>query len=105
MTFSVCSVFGRPIRLATRAAGQAFMRTHYRDFGRPRRIGSPLPSVPPDYHVYLKRLRRQLRFTQADLARRIGAANKAVIYQWESRKRRPSPVLWQRVIGLERRRA
>ena len=30
VTFSVRSVFGRPIRFATRAAGQAFMRTHDR---------------------------------------------------------------------------
>jgi transcriptional regulator with XRE-family HTH domain len=102
VTFSVRSVFGRAVRLATRAAGQASMRTHYREFGRPRRIVAPLPSVPPDYYVYLIRLRRQLRLTQADLARRIGAANKAVIYQWESRKRRPSPVFWQRIRALAR---
>jgi hypothetical protein len=38
------------------------------------------------------------------LARRIGAAGKAVVYQWESRKRTPSPVLWQRVLELERGR-
>jgi len=31
-----------------------------------------------------------------------GAAGKAVIYQWESRKRTPSPVLWQRIRELER---
>jgi DNA-binding transcriptional regulator YiaG len=34
------------------------------------------------------------------LAERVGAANKAVVYQWESRRRRPSPVLWQRVQTL-----
>ena len=45
----------------------------------------------------LKRLRRRLRLTQHDLARRIGAANKAVVYQWESRQRKPSPVFWKRV--------
>jgi DNA-binding transcriptional regulator YiaG len=104
VTFSVRSVFGRPIRLATRAAGQAFIRNHYRDFGRPRRIVAPLPTIPPDYRAHLKRLRRHLRLTQAELAHRIGAANKAVIYQWEAGKRRPSPVFWQRVAGLERRR-
>jgi hypothetical protein len=36
------------------------------------------------------------------LAQRIGGAGKAVIYQWESRKRTPSPVLWQSVLRLER---
>ena len=100
VTFSVRSVFGRPIRFATRAAGQAFMRTHYRHYGRPPRAVAPLPSVPHDYHLYLKRLRHRLRLTQDDLARRIGAANKAVVYQWESRKRRPSPVFWQRIEAL-----
>ena len=100
VTFSVRSVFGRLIRFATRAAGQAFMRTHYRHYGRPRRAVAPLPSVPHDYHLYLKRLRHRLRLTQDDLARRIGAANKAVVYQWESRKRRPSPVFWQRIEAL-----
>jgi hypothetical protein len=35
------------------------------------------------------------------LARRIGAAGKAVVYQWESRKRTPSPVLWQQVMRLQ----
>jgi transcriptional regulator with XRE-family HTH domain len=38
--------------------------------------------------------------TQETLARRIGTASKAVIYQWESRKRTPSHVLWQRIVGL-----
>jgi hypothetical protein len=38
-----------------------------------------------------------MRLRQRDLARRIGAANKAVVYQWESRQRRPSPVFWKRV--------
>jgi hypothetical protein len=30
----------------------------------------------------------------------VWAANKAVVYQWESRQRRSSPVLWQRVEAL-----
>ena len=29
-----------------------------------------------------------------------GAAGKAVIYQWESRKRQPSPVFWTRIDQL-----
>ena len=33
VTFSSRSAFGRPIRLATRAAGQAFMRKDYRRYG------------------------------------------------------------------------
>ena len=45
--------------------------------------------VPDDYAVKLRGLRLWLRLTQSDVARRIGAASKAVIYQWESGKRRP----------------
>jgi len=56
--------------------------------------------VPADYDIRLKNLRRRLGLTQAALAHRIGAANKAVVYQWESRQRPPSPVFWQRVKAL-----
>ncbi len=99
--FSVKSVFGRPRRLATRAAAERFMATHYRRFSGQRICPAPLPTVPNDYHQQLRALRRRLRLTQDDLARRIGAAGKAVIYQWESRKRTPSPVLWQQVMRLQ----
>jgi DNA-binding XRE family transcriptional regulator len=34
------------------------------------------------------------RLTQARLAEQIGAAGKAVVYQGESRKRKPSPAFW-----------
>ena len=30
----------------------------------------------------------------------VGAARKAVVYQWEARKRCPSPVFWQRIDAL-----
>ena len=33
----------------------------------------------------------------------VGAARKAVVYQWEARKRCPSPVFWQRITVLHRR--
>jgi DNA-binding transcriptional regulator YiaG len=39
-------------------------------------------------------------YQQEELATRIGAARKAVVYQWESRKRKPSPVFWERVQRL-----
>ena len=99
--FSVKSVFGRPQRLATRAAAEKFMATHYRRFGGQQACPAPLPTVPHGYDQQLRTLRHRLKLTQGGLARRIGAAGKAVIYQWESRKRTPSPVLWQRVLGLE----
>ena len=76
------------------------MRKDYRRYGGQSPAVAPLPSVPDDYEKRLKRLRRRLRLTQHDLARRIAAANKAVVYQWESRKRAPSPVFWKRVEAI-----
>jgi DNA-binding XRE family transcriptional regulator len=98
--FSVRSAFGRPIRRASRAAGEQFMAKQYRCFSGQDVCPLPLPSVPDDYHDRLRGLRRRMRLTQGALARRIGAAGKAVVYQWESRKRMPSPVLWARVEAL-----
>jgi ribosome-binding protein aMBF1 (putative translation factor) len=102
--FSVRSAFGRPIRHASRTAGDQFIARHYRCFSGQEVCPLPLPTVPDDYDDRLRRLRRQMRLTQAALARRIGAAGKAVVYQWESRKRTPSPVLWARVEALSRAR-
>ena len=98
--FSVRSAFGRPIRFASRAAGEQFLARHYRCFSGQQLCPLPLPTVPDDYDEHLRDLRRRMRLTQGALAQRIGAAGKAVVYQWESRKRTPSPVLWQRVLEL-----
>ena len=103
--FSARSVFGRPIRFASRAAGQRFLATHYRQFSGQQTYPLPLLIVPDDYDKQLRDLRQRLHVTQGELARRIGAAGKGVVYQWESRKRMPSPVLWQRVLELKRGRA
>ena len=56
--------------------------------------------IPPDYANQIRRVRQQLGLTQTQLAARVGAARKAVIYQWESRKRCPSPLFWQRIQDL-----
>lgn len=103
-TFSVRSAFGRPIRRASRAATEGFLSTYYRCYSGQAVCPLPLPAVPDDYDVHVRQVRRRLSLTQSGLAQRIGAANKAVIYQWESRKRRPSPVLWQRVMALAKDR-
>ena len=90
------------MRFASRAAGEQFVARHYRCFSGQEVCPNPLPTVPHDYDEQLRDLRRRKSLTQAALARRIGAAGKAVIYQGESRKRTPSPVLWQRIRELER---
>lgn len=98
--FGKRSVYGRPSRRATRAAGRAFLMDAYH---RRTRLPISVPSliaVPDDYDLQLKRLRHGLAMTQEGLARRIGAAGKAVVYQWESRKRAPSPVFWREIAAL-----
>lgn len=102
--FEARSVFGRPTRRSTRAACRAYLGT---SFGRrlKRSVAvAPLVEVPRDYDACLKRLRGRLRLTQSELASRIGAAGKAVVYQWESRKRAPSPVFWREIEALASRR-
>jgi hypothetical protein len=75
------------------------MQSDYRRYGGQSLAVAPLPAVPDDYDARLKRLRCRLRLTQHALGR-LGAANKAVVYQWESRQRTPSPVFWERVEAL-----
>ena len=50
--------------------------------------------------VRIRAVRRGLGLSQAQFAARVGAARKAVVYQWEARKRCPSPVFWQRIDTL-----
>jgi hypothetical protein len=56
--------------------------------------------IPPDYADQIWRVRHRLGLTQGQLAARMGAARKAVVYQWESRKRCPSPLFWRRILDL-----
>jgi DNA-binding transcriptional regulator YiaG len=58
--------------------------------------------VPHGCRRHLRKLRRRLKISQNDLAELIGAANKAVVYQWKSGRRTPSPVFWERVLTLTR---
>ena len=59
-------------------------------------------TVPANYAATLVGLRRRLGLSQRQLAATVGAATKAVVYQWESSKRRPSPVFWLRIERLQR---
>ena len=82
-----------------------FRRHYYGTQRRPPATPVPLTwaSVPEDYDVQLKALRRHLDISQAGFARLVGAAGKAVVYQWEARKRTPPPLFWQRVHELQSR--
>jgi len=100
-TFSTRMAFGKLVAFASREAVETFNRCYYRQttqWNRPPR--ATVCTIPDDYAHVLVTLRARLRLTQGALAERIGAANKAVVYQWESRRRRPSPVLWKRVQTL-----
>lgn len=89
------------MRWSTRAAVEVFRQRHYKRYAGQEQCQAPLVTVPPDYAARLKDLRRRLNLSQRALALQIGAAGKAVVYQWESSKRTPSPVLWQRIEDLE----
>jgi DNA-binding transcriptional regulator YiaG len=96
-------VFRNPIPRATLSAGRAFMERYYkRSYSRfaPRPPAPQRRQVPSDWAHRLFCLRRKRRLTQARLAELVGAAGKAVVYQWESGKRKPSPVFWTRIKEL-----
>lgn len=102
VTYSTRVAFGRPVPTASVAAGRKYLASAYglRRDRRPKVAPPKLNGVPDDFDVILAGIRHRLRLTQAELASALGAANRAVVYQWESRKRRPSPVFWQRVLSL-----
>ena len=86
--FSGRSVFGHPMRFASRAAGEHFIARQYRCFSGQEICPAPLPTVPNDYDQQLRALRGRLRLTQEGLARRVGAAGKAVVYRALARRSR-----------------
>jgi DNA-binding transcriptional regulator YiaG len=103
VTTEALTITRRPILRATRAAGRAFKAQYYRQTSRlTQKPAAPdlFCAAPDDFDRQLVALRAKLRISQTELAARIGAAGKAVIYQWESRKRRPTPILWRRVRQL-----
>ena len=102
VTYDTRTTFRRLRARATPAAARAFRRLYY---GRPvkpvdRRAPLTWASVPDDYDEQIRALRRARGLSQGQLATLVGAARKAVIYQWEARKRTPSPVFWQRIATL-----
>ena len=68
----------------------------------PRREPPSWASVPEDYDAEIRAFRRARGVSQAQLVTLVGAARRAVVYQWEARKRTPSPLFWQRLAALHR---
>ena len=104
-TFGPRPYFGKLTATATREAGARFMAMWYRrTYGRGRRRQVPVCRilVPANYAAMLVGMRRRLGLSQQQLAEKVGAAGKAVVYQWESGKRKPSPVFWLRIERLSR---
>ena len=102
VTYDTRTTFRRLRARATPAAARAFRRSYYGRIVRPDDRRAPLTwsMVPVDYDVRIRAVRQRLGLSQARFAARVGAARKAVVYQWETRKRCPSPVFWQRIDTL-----
>jgi ribosome-binding protein aMBF1 (putative translation factor) len=93
----------RQIRsLATIADAEQFKASYYRRRVLPpsRPLQFKWSDIPNDYDIRIRKLRYQLGLSQSEMAAKVGAARKAVVYQWESRKRCPSPVFWDRLQKL-----
>jgi DNA-binding transcriptional regulator YiaG len=104
-TFGPRPYFGKLTATTTREAGTRFMATWYRrTYGRGRRrlVAVCRVTVPANYAATLVGLRRRLGLSQQLLAAKVGAARKAVVYQWKSGKRKPSAVFWLRIERLQR---
>ncbi|MEW5982603.1 MAG: helix-turn-helix domain-containing protein [Acidobacteriota bacterium] len=102
-TFNPRPCFGKLTATATREAGERFMATWYRrTYGRGHRrlVAVCRVTVPTNYAATLVVLRHRLGLSQQQLAAEVSAASKAVVYQWESGKRKPSPVFWRKVQRL-----
>ena len=102
VTYDTQTTFRRLRARATPAAARAFRRSYYGRTVRPADHRTPFTwsTVPVDYDVRIRAVRRELGLSQARFAARVGAARKAVVYQWEARKRCPSPVFWTRIQKL-----
>jgi DNA-binding transcriptional regulator YiaG len=102
VTYDTRTTFRSLRTRATLADAETFLRGYVEKGVWPKERPTPLTwdQIPPDYDAQIRRMRRRLRLTQAAFATRVGAAQKAVVYQWESRKRCPSPLFWQRIRGL-----
>ena len=103
VTYDTRTTFRR-LRARATPAARAFRRSYYGRSVEPGDRRAPLTwaNVPDDYDAQIRALRRARGLSQAQLATLVGAARKAVVCQWEARKRMPSPLFWQRLAALHR---
>jgi DNA-binding XRE family transcriptional regulator len=101
-TYDTRTTFRRLRSRATLADAETFRHVYFERAVWPKARPVPLTwsQIPPDYADQIRRVRQRLGLTQTQFAARVGAARKAVVYQWESRKRCPSPLFWQRIRDL-----
>ena len=87
---------------ATPANVTLFWQTYYNKRVRPEDRRDPLTwaSIPSDYPAQIRAIRHRLGLSQTRLAALVGAAQKAVVYQWETARRCPSPIFWERIRRL-----
>jgi ribosome-binding protein aMBF1 (putative translation factor) len=88
---------------ATLADAETFLHSYFEKAVWPKDRPAPLSwsHIPSDCGDRIRRARRRFGLTQAQFAARVGAARKAVVYQWESRQRCLSPLFWQRILEIE----
>jgi DNA-binding transcriptional regulator YiaG len=103
VTYDTRTTFRSLRARATVADADTFLHTYFEQATWPKDRPAPLnwSQIPSDYDDQIRCLRGRLGLTQAQLAARVGAARKAVVYQWESRKRCRSPLFWKRVRDLD----
>ena len=94
VTYDTRTTFRHLRARATPAVARAFRRSYYGRTVRPDDRRAPLTwaSVPSDYDAQIRTVRRARGVSQVQFAALVGAARKAVVYQWEARKRTPSPL-------------
>ena len=102
VTYDTRTTFRRLRARATVADVDHFWLAYFEKAVWPKERSVPLSwhTIPADYADRIKSVRQRLGLSQAAFAARVGAARKAVVYQWESRKRCPSPLFWQRIQDL-----
>ena len=87
---------------ATPADATLFRQTYYNKRVSQEDRLDPLTwaRIPSDYPAQILGIRQQLGLSQTRFAALVGAARKAVVYQWETARRCPSPVFWERIQRL-----